>query len=66
MDTANRMIEPLPALSNHWRDAKNLAIMLTNMQGGMDTYQKVFEALEAKYGRQFRIQFHKEVHNANQ
>lgn len=64
MMNTNRIL-PKPALGNHSRDAKNLALLLTNMRGGMKAYQKVFEALEAKYGREFRIQFHKEVHNAN-
>jgi len=59
--TAYNYFFRLPALGNHYRDARNLAILLDNMVSGMDAYCIVFDALHSKYGSNFKTEFLREV-----
>lgn len=52
----------LPSLGNHQRDARNLAILLRNLQSGLDAFCMAFDGLEARYGESFKAEFLREVH----
>ncbi|HKK45648.1 MAG TPA: hypothetical protein VJ964_09010 [Balneolaceae bacterium] len=49
------------SLGNHYRDARNLTVLLDNIISGMDAFEAVFDGLRERYGDDFKHEFYKAI-----